>query len=200
MKYFIKRKLLYIAMILGGAFVIVLSFIEGGSWIELVSEIVAILGVELLVVELHQARLVSQAQFLSNLNQQFVSNEDYKKAYLDFENYDFEECPDLNMENVYISNYLTFFETFELLVERGTLSLEMLNDLFGYRFFLAVHNPYVQKAKLVKSPDNFRNIYILERKWIDYRKKAGYSIYHEEYSLENMIDKDLYNKIIHSKD
>ena len=200
MKYFFKRKLLYIFMIFGGLFVLLISIIEGGSLVEIMTEIVAILGVELLVVELHEARLLLQSGVVTSLNKDFVSNEDYQKVYLEFENYDFENCPDLEMENVYISNYLTFFEIFEHLVEGGRLSIEDLNDLFGYRFLLAVHNPYVQRTKLCKSPDNFRNIYILEKRLMEYRKKNGYPIYHEEYALKNMIDEKTYEKIIHSKD
>ena len=103
------------------------------------------------------------------------------------------------MDNIYISNYLTFFEIFQLLIDRGTLSIEMLNDLFGYRFFIAVHNPYVKKKKLVKSPENFVNLYLLEREWMQYRKKKGLPVFHEEYSLEKVCGPKVYENVLKRK-
>lgn len=166
---------------------------------QIISALVAVLGVVLLVVELNQSRKITEVEFIANLNQSFVTNDDYKKAYYLFENYDFENLPQLDLENCHISNYLTFFEVFKLLIDRGTLSIKMLNDLFGYRFFIAVHNPYVQERKLVKSPDNFRNLYILEREWVAYRRKLNMPIFHEEYCLENVVSKDEYDRIVFGK-
>ncbi len=194
-RFFTKKYLLYFVMFFGAVLIVGISAYNGAGIGAIISELIAVLSVEILVVELYQSRKISEAQFLADLNQNFVSNEDYKKAYQLFENYDFETCPDLDLENIHISNYLTFFEVFEMLIDRGTLSLELVNDLFGYRFFIAVHNPYVQKKKLVKSPENFRNLYVLERDWMAYRRKHGLPIFHEEYALENVVDKEIYEKL-----
>ncbi len=163
------------------------------------SVILALLSVVLVVAELYQSRKISEADFLAELNTSFVTNDDYKKAYTLFENYDFENLPDIDMENIYISNYLTFFEVLHLLIKRGTLTIDMFDDLFGYRFFIAVHNPYVQRQKLVKSPENFKNIYILEKEWTEYRKKRNIPIFHEEYCLKNVVDEQTYNKTVKRK-
>ena len=74
---------------------------------------------------------------------------------------------------VHISNYLTFFESIYLLIEQKTIDISKLDNLFGYRFFLAVHNEMVQKKKLVGQPGNFKNIYKLEKLWMEYRLKNG---------------------------
>lgn len=177
----------------------VFSLGKGANVVQIASLASAVLGVVLLAAEIYQSRKITEAEFLANLNTSFVTNEDYKKAYTLFENYDFENLPDLDLDNVHISNYLTFFEIFQLLIDRGTLTIDMVNDLFGYRFFIAVHNPYVQKRKLVKSPGNFKNLYKLEKEWVEYRRKNNLYIFHEEYCLENMIDKELYKKIISKK-
>ncbi len=192
---FPRKYLIYFIMFLGVALIVGISLYNDVGVGAIVSEIVAVLSVEILVLELYQSRKISEAQFLADLNQNFVTNDDYKKAYQLFENYDFETCPDLDLDNIHISNYLTFFEVFEMLIDRGTLSLELVNDLFGYRFFIAVHNPYVQKKKLVKSPENFRNLYVLEHDWMEYRRKNGLPIFHEEYALENVVDKEIYEKL-----
>ena len=174
---------------------LVISYSNQSNMIQYASLLSAVLGVVLLAAEIYQSRKITEADFIADLNTSFVTNEDYKHAYTLFEEYDFENLPDLELKNIYISNYLTFFETFQLLIDRGTLTIDMLDDLFGYRFFIAMHNPYVQKKKLVKSPENFRNLYRLEKEWSDYRRKTGRPIFHEEYSLEKMVDPETYKKM-----
>ena len=175
---------------------LVISVTQKSGLVQYASLLSAVLGVVLLAAEIYQSRKITEADFLSDLNTSFVTNEDYKNAYSLFENYDFDNLPDIDLENIHISNYLTFFEVFQLLIERETLSIEMLNDLFGYRFFIAVHNPYVQKKKLVKSPENFKNLYKLEKEWVEYRRKNNLPIFHEEYCLKNVVDEKTYNSII----
>ena len=195
-----KGKLVgYFLMILASVAVVFLAAANDADIIQVASLVSAVIGVVLLAIEISQSRKITEADFLSDLNSSFVTNEDYKKAYTLFENYDFENCPDIDMENIHISNYLTFFETFQLLIEHGTLSMRVLNDLFGYRFFLAVHNPYVQRRKLVKSPENFVNLYRLEREWVRYRREKGLKIFHEEYCLEKVVDKETYERILRMK-
>ena len=65
----------------------------------------------------------------------------------------------------------TLFETFYILLKRKVIDIKLLDDLFAYRFFLAVHNPYIQRKKLAISPKNFKNIFRLERIWLNYRKQ-----------------------------
>ena len=189
----------YILMIMISVGTVFISVEHGADAIQVASLVAAVLGVVLLALEIYQSRKITEAEFLSNLNSAFVTNEDYKRAYTLFETYDFDTLPDLDMDNIHISNYLTFFEIFQLLIDRGTLSIEMLNDLFGYRFFIAVHNPYVQKKKLVKSPENFVNLYLLERDWMEYRRKKGLPIFHEEYSLEKVCDPKVYENVLKRK-
>ncbi len=197
-----KRKskvIVFIVVIIICLTTVLIAFKNQSNIVQIASLLSAVLGVLLLALEIYQSRKITEADFLADLNASFVTNEDYKKAYTLFENYDFENCPDLDLENIHLSNYLTFFEIFQLMIDRGTLNISMVNDLFGYRFFIAVHNPYLQKKKLVKSPENFRNLYILEKEWIKYRKKNNLPIFHEEYSLEKMVDKETYKRIVMKK-
>lgn len=197
-----KRKvsaIIYASMTVIAIAIMLIGKSKGLDILQLFSGLIAAMSVVLLGVELFQSRKVSEGEFLANLNQMFVENENYKKAYTLFENYDFENLPDLELENVEISNYLTFFEVFQLLIDRNTLTIDMFDDLFGYRFFIAVHNPYVQKQKLVKTPDNFRNLYKLERDWKKYRQKRGKAVFHEEYSLDKQLDSETYNAVVRRK-
>lgn len=165
--------------------------------IELLGPMLTICGGALIILELIKKSSVSEGEFLANLNQMFVSNEDYKKAYRLLQAYaEADEANDKSkkekamkmlkedMEVAEISNYLTFFEVFQLLRDKNTLKIDMFDDLFAYRFFLAVHNPYIQEKKLLKVPENFRNIYVLEHDWIEYRQEKGRKTHGMEYCLE----------------
>lgn len=166
--------------------------------VSFISVAIQVLSAVLIVIQLRDSRKAQEGEFIMNLNMSFVQNENYSRAYTEFEKGD-----EAKISRVEISNYLTFFEAIYLLLIDGVISIKILDDLFAYRFFLAVHNTMVQKIKLVDNPGNFRNIYRLEKKWIDYRRKCGLSIYAEENCLENACikagKKYIYESIINEK-
>lgn len=159
--------------------------------------LLTVCGGILVIQELISNRAVDEGEFLANLNTMFVTNPDYKRCYTLLQQYvDAEKEGDdtkieeamkalENLAKADISNYLTFFEVFQLLIDRNTLSIDMFDDLFAHRFFMAVHNPYFQKEKLIGVPENFRNIYRLEHDWIEYRQKHKRKIYGMNHSLRS---------------
>lgn len=144
-----------------------------------------------LIYEINKSKKLNEAEFLIHLNSLFITNDDYKKVYNVLSNYSFEEEPDcMDITNGDISNYLTLFETFYILLKRKVIDMKLLDDLFAYRFFLAVHNPYIQRKKLAVSPKNFKNIFRLERIWLKYRSEhtPNENYFPETYHLINRSD------------
>lgn len=137
------------------------------------SMIAAVIAAFSLIYEINKSKKLNEAEFLIHLNSLFITNQDYKLVYNLLSAYDFESEPDYinEISNCDISNYLTLFETFYILLKRKVIDIKLLDDLFAYRFFLAVHNPYIQREKLAISPKNFKNIFRLERIWLNYRKQ-----------------------------
>lgn len=152
------------------------------STISIFSLLITIISVWLISYQLRETKKIQEAEFIIHLNQSFVDNMDYARMYSKLEkSYKKHKKPDLS--RVEISNYLTFFETVYLLLNSGVINIQTLDDLFEYRFFLAVHNETVQKLKLIDTPYNFRNIYYLEDIWMKYRKSKGLLIYEERNTL-----------------
>ncbi len=142
-----------------------------------------------IVLQLKGEKSISEADFLVNLNQTFIGDPGYAKVYTELEK-EFADPPaEPELSRIEISNYLTFFETIYLLIEENVMDISAINDLFAYRFFLAIHSDYVQKMKLVNEPYNFRNLYKLEGLWMEYRKKHGLKIFREENSLEKSCER-----------
>ncbi len=161
--------------------------------------------------QLGDSKEIARAQFLTELNKSFVENPEYTKLYnalqdcVDGKCQYKAECEEQNkcllaIPKGTVSNYLTFFETINLLVEGKVLTLEVIDNLFGYRFFLAVHSKFVQESKIIPQPENFVNIFKLERKWLDYRKSVGKvpkegSVYATR-CLETVVDPETYAQLI----
>lgn len=72
-----------------------------------------------------------------------------------------------------ISNYLSFFEPIALHVRKEQYGFYDLNDLFNYRFFLAVRNSQIREACLECRKEYFYNIEKLKRDWTNWRKREG---------------------------
>ncbi len=168
--------------------------------LALMSLVVSALSAYFIVIQLKGEKAISEADFLVNLNQTFTSDAGYARVYTELEKELSDPPQKPQLSRIEISNYLTFFETIYLLIEEGVLDISAINDLFSYRFFLAVHSNCIQDMKLVKEPFNFRNIYRLEKKWMDYRKKNKLAVFREENCLEKSCErcgkKAIYENII----
>ena len=161
--------------------------------------------------QLGDSKEIARAQFLTELNKSFVENPEYSELYNALQ-----DCVDgkcqykadceaqgkclLSIRKGTVSNYLTFFETINLLLEDGVLTLEVIDNLFAYRFFLAVHSKFVQESKIIPQPENFVNIFRLEYKWLRYRERIGKipkegSVYGTRL-LESLVDEQTYSQLI----
>lgn len=137
-----------------------------------------------------RAKDLSEAEFIINLNQNFVTNQDIREVYEKIEaNKNGLDDPFSDEDVVKIVHYyLTFFETINYLVKRRVLNFDMLDNIFAYRFFIAVHNRHIQSRELIKDDKYYRNIYVLHKSWIAYRKKKCIEIPHGQFSLDLMND------------
>ena len=153
-------------------------------FMRLIEFVSIILTVAVAVWQLVDSKEIARATFIKELNQSYVDNPDYMKVYNMLQNCFDKTCeyhPDngvctnckMNIEKGVVSNYLTFFETIYILKKRRVINFKVIDDLFAYRFFLAVHSEYFQKSKLEPQPNNFKNIFKLEKEWLDYRVSVG---------------------------
>jgi hypothetical protein len=149
---------------------------------------------------------IRYGKVLAELNKQYVENPDFIRLYDCLQ--DCLEgkcvynktgiCPDgvpckLPIPRDVVSNYLTFFERIYLLEKDGVISFKTLDDLFAYRFFLIVHSKFVQQNQLGFNPSNFKKIFCLEKKWLEYRKhrnKKKMAVC-ERLLLKDLIDDDM---------
>ncbi len=168
--------------------------------ISIIEEVGILVSLIVAVRQLSDSKEISRASFIIDLNKSFSDNKDNMDLYTALQDCrdlkcaranscsDEAEC-NLKFPKVVVSNYLTFFETVYLLEKNKVIDFELLDDLFAYRFFLAVHSKFVQQEKLKPQPENFKNIFCLEYEWMLYRKnKAGKNDAPDSVYMQNKLE------------
>lgn len=197
--------------------------VEASGYLQAVIECVSILFAALtLGGELAETQRLGEAEFIVSLNEKFSDNEACKAvfAYAVWEanakkleeegaSYDPEEYDRVKKivdnkppepDQLAISGYLTFFESLYLLLDREVITWDVVNELLKYRFFAGVHSSFIQKQRLVRLPSNFKNIYYLERLWMEYNNNDPSQIAGFANRLESACGragkKDEYDRIL----
>lgn len=186
----------------------------GISTVETIGLIVSLI---IAIWQLGESTKISRATFITDLNKAFVENNEYIELYNALQScfdtkcskaeekcgnrHDFATNCNLDFPKGQVSNYLTFFETIYILHKSDVISFAIIDDLFAYRFFLAVHSKFVQQIKLKPQPQNFKNIFCLEYKWLRWRKENGKdadpavdSVYNK-LLLEDLVGKKAYEEL-----
>ena len=111
-------------------------------------------------MQLKRSENLDEANFIMSLNDQFISNDEMTRVEHALElyyNQDFdghEGDLELVLERNHsdcqrLINYLVYMEGLAALIKRNVMHLGVIDDLFAYRFFIAVNNPIVQKVELL---------------------------------------------------
>ena len=78
-------------------------------------------------------------------------------------------------------NYLVYLESFVPLILNDQISFKEVDDLFGYRYFIAMNNPVMQENELKKESKYYQGCFKIYDLWREYRKN---DIPMEHYALE----------------
>jgi len=89
-----------------------------------------------------------------------------------------------NEEEVEIKEYLAFYESIYTLQKRNLvtsfLDIEDLDELFGYRFFITMHNP-ITKNIIADNPEAWDNLKALYWDWLDHCTASGKRVVQKEH-------------------
>lgn len=138
---------------------------------------VTLLGTIFIAIELKNGQHVTCSDMLINLNNYFHDSDRLMKVYevLERDDLDQKKCRSLweGIKSVEVAQYCTFFENLYLLYKNEIADIEDLDDLFGYRFFIFVHNPYIQEHYILPTSSSYVQIFKLYAAWIRHRMKNG---------------------------
>lgn len=139
-------------------------------------------------------RKTEEAQFILEYNRSFIENSELCRIehYLEekITGDSSKEIKNLYEERQAIINYLVYLSGIASCVHGKNLEIKYIDNLFAYRFFIAMNNPEVQKLELVSYAVFYRGCYQLYEDWTRYRRKSGK--YHGDIEIplmETSLDK-----------
>lgn len=135
-----------------------------------------LLGTVFIALELKNGQNVTCSDMLINLNNYFHDSDRLMKVYELLETP--AETPEeharvwADVKDVELAQYCTFFENLYLLYKNDIAAIDDLDDLFGYRFFIFVNNPFIQENYILLTSSSYAQIFKLYEAWICYRKQT----------------------------
>lgn len=172
-------------------------FEEWSKYIEVATLIGAATGFVKLIYESNKTRKLKEAEFMSQLNRDYITNPHICKLFEKLEHdYRYKDRPsaitgDDDVLSMVI--YFTFFETLYDMIKKKIIKIENVDDLFGYRFFVFLHNKTIQDIELTNKivMASYVNIFKLYDLWLRYRLKMvdkhGYRLNEYIYMWENNL-------------
>lgn len=152
-------------------------FEEWIRYIEVAGLVGAGSGIIKLVYESNKTRKLKEAEFISQLNRDYITNPHICGLYEKLEHdYRYPQEPSKIEDSDILSFvvYFTFFETLYDFIKKKIIKIENIDDLFGYRFFIMLHNPKIQDVELTnpKIIASYVNIFNLYDIWLKHRIKV----------------------------
>jgi len=162
----------------------------------IVTSVTAVISAVAVYIQMRKDTEITQAEFLLEFSKFFYTFEGAQKL---------EEKIDRAIEKGQIvkitsedyeevNDYMIWLEGLASMVMNKTLSIKLIDNMYNYRFFSLVNNPYVQQSELSAFGSYYRNIFKLHYKWSEYRKEHGKDILYEKYDLSKL---DNYESVVH---
>lgn len=181
-----RRMPFYISLMAMVVFIAVYFFLrrfDASDAAEVIVTILAIIAGVAFWLEYHKNGQINEAQFVVELNNSFITDEKMNKVEHKLEKYyylvrkgqtDLVEEYAKALEQVWdirgeerqdLVNYLVHLESVATLVKDNVIRIKSINDLMGYRFFIATNNPVVQRLELAEYKEFYRGIYEVYPEW-----------------------------------
>ena len=143
-------------------------------WIEAV---VAAISVAIVAFPLRKAEQVEKEEFILQYNQSFIENDKMTdiESYLEFRltGDGSKTIKDLAENRQDMVNYLVYLEGLASCGHKGVLDYKSIDDLFAYRFLVAMNHPEVQAMDLRPWATYYRGCFRLYEEWRQYRILSG---------------------------
>ena len=185
-------KVSFISIIVIATSLIVMSMFDiiNDTFVSLITIITAIVGAFGIWLELNKEQEINQASFILQIHGDFYALGGKGTMYAaDLEKMldeDFSGKKKLVLkesDSEMVIQYLVWVKTLSSLINRRMIKISAVDDLFGYKFFVAINNAEIQKMELIPYQTAYKGIYKAHKLWAAYRKKHNLEIYNEETDL-----------------
>ena len=168
---------------------------------SLVTTIITTIGSIVIWIQLKRTGVKDSADLIQNMNSVFLQSsglvymrdkfasttnpKDYSEDGLKNgkdETYDIENVE--HDDSVNIIEYLEFFENLAAMYQCGTVSIAEIDGCFGFNFFVAMNNRYLQERELIPYKEHYQAIIKLYKTWLQYRQKRNIEVPYSESLLD----------------
>lgn len=188
-------KVSFFSIILISIALIAMSYFDiiNDTFVSLITIITAIVGAFGIWLELNKEQEINQASFILSINSDFYALGGKGTMYAaDLEKLldaDFSGIKKLKLteeDHDMVIQYLVWVKTLSSLINRKMIKISAIDDLFSYKFFVAVNHPEIQKMELVPYKTAYVGIFKAHKVWKKYREKHGLEIYNAKTDLSTV--------------
>lgn len=183
-----SKAVLVISIIMMAAALVGSLFLDdvlGARISNIVTIITAIVGAVALFIQFKKDKELNMASFVIDYSVQFYDIYNLNNILNELEKCRVDKKYKLDVEKNYqdIVAYLQWLESLAALVNTNLLTIEKIDNVLSYRFFLIVNNKEVQDKEIIPCREFYRGIFELYEKWSAYKKKKNMQIIFEENEL-----------------
>ena len=162
---------------------------------EIVTLITAIIGAIALYVQFKRDKNINEAGFLLEFWKSFSENPHLIKIQM--------KCDkDINAKKTCFNEedyegiiiYAQWLEALCAIIKREVVSLDFINNMYGYIFFVFVNNKYVQEKEILPNKKFYQGIIGAYGLWVKYLKKHNKEVMLEKNSLLDALNINKPNK------
>lgn len=161
---------------------------------DAITAITAVFGVFSLVYQGDRSDKLDASQFIVELNMKYIEDDSYQNLISVLEKDDESLITEEYVDKAI--KHFDFFEPMYILASKKILKIEMIDDLFCYRFFTVANNKSIQKLVINPHVDYYTNIIKLHNIWEKHRLKYGKAI---PYSETDLSKQPWYDEVVNDK-
>ena len=164
---------------------------EKTAFFEIVTTLTAVFGIVGVIYQADKTKKIEEAKFIFELNKEYLTNFDNQKV-LDI----FTQTKNIVMTDeikTMVYRYLDFFEPIYIFILKKNVSIDVIDELFCFRFFSIINNRVIQKEIITPNKIYYKNLVSFHNIWWRYRKKKNKIVPFEESDLSLL---DWYSEIL----
>ena len=155
---------------------------------EVVTLVTAVIGAIALYLQFKRDKSINEASFLLEFWKTFSENPQLIpiQRKCDDDMYSKEtNFTDKDYEGILV--YAQWIEALAAIINRGVISLDFIDDMYGYVFFVFVNNKYIQEKEILPNAKYYQGLIKAYESWVKYLKKHGKEVMLEENSLSEAL-------------
>lgn len=164
-------------------------FDEATKLVSITATITAVVGVFAVYIQIRKSKLIEQSSFTIEISKYFyevpgISDLIHKLGWAsDVED---SEYVVKQSDRPTLIKYLNYLKTVATLVDDKVVTVETLNNVFAYEFFIVLNNKSVQEMELTPFFEFYTDIFELYYQWMKYRSKKGFENVHDKNLLSDV--------------